>query len=346
MLNPRCSPCRFESLSPCRPASGEHNVIADLRGKDALSKDALSNLTGRIVESYHDLDTIEHLDQTSLPNFQVVTAIVTDLKDIIFPGYHRFRNLHWTNARDHVGELLKGLYERLREQIACALRYEGSGRGIAAAAGWNGDDADQRAREKALAFLQYLPELRVIIATDVEAAFEGDPAAHGHDEIIFCYPGLEAITIYRLAHCLHSLRVPLIPRMMTEWAHSRTGIDVHPGARIGPGFFIDHGTGVVIGETCVIADHVTLYQGVTLGAISFDHDAEGNLIRGTKRHPTIEREVVIYANATVLGGQTVIGAQSVIGAGVSVTKSVPPNTIVTVEKPSLRFREAPATRSA
>ncbi len=321
-------------------------MIADLRGKDALSKDVLSNLTGRIVESYHDLETIEHLDQISLPNSQVVTAIVTDLKDIIFPGYHRFRNLHWTNARDHVGELLKGLHERLREQIACALRFEGGGRGVAAAEGWNGDDADQRAREKALAFLQYLPELRVIIATDVEAAFEGDPAAHGHDEIIFCYPGLEAITIYRLAHCLHSLRVPLIPRMMTEWAHSRTGIDVHPGARIGPGFFIDHGTGVVIGETCVIADHVTLYQGVTLGAISFDHDAEGNLIRGTKRHPTIEREVVIYANATVLGGQTVIGAHSVIGAGVSVTKSVPPNTIVTVEKPSLRFREASAIRSA
>jgi serine O-acetyltransferase len=316
-------------------------VIAELRGKDALS-----SLAGRIVESYHDLETIEHLDQTPLPNFQVVTGIVTDLKEIIFPGYHLLRNLHWTNAQNHVGEMLKGLHDRLREQIACALRYEGGGRGFAAVEGWNGDDADQRAREKALAFLQYLPELRVIIATDVEAAFEGDPAAHGHDEIIFCYPGLEAITIYRLAHCLHSLRVPLIPRMMTEWAHSRTGIDVHPGARIGPGFFIDHGTGVVIGETCVIADHVTLYQGVTLGAISFEHDAEGNLIRGTKRHPTIEREVVIYANATVLGGQTVIGAHSVIGAGVSVTKSVPPNTIVTIEKPSLRFREAAASRSA
>lgn len=316
-------------------------VIADLRGKDALS-----SLAGRIVESYHDLETIEHLDQTPLPDYQVVTGIVTDLKEIIFPGYHRFRNLHWTNAPNHVGEMLKGLFERLREQIACALRYEGGGRGLAAGEGWNSDDADQRAREKALAFLQYLPELRVIIATDVEAAFEGDPAAHGRDEIIFCYPGLEAITIYRLAHCLHSLRVPLIPRMMTEWAHSRTGIDVHPGARIGPGFFIDHGTGVVIGETCVIADHVTLYQGVTLGAISFDHDAEGNLIRGTKRHPTIDREVVIFANATVLGGQTVIGAHSVIGAGVSVTKSVPPNTIVTIEKPSLRFREAPTMRSA
>jgi serine O-acetyltransferase len=297
------------------------------------------------VESYHDLEAIEHLDQTPLPDNQVLAEVVTDLKEIIFPGYHRLRNLHWNNARGHVSELLKRLHERLRTQIACALRYEAGGRVLAADKDWS-DDADQRAQEKALAFLQYIPELRVLIATDVEAAFEGDPAAHGPDEIIFCYPGLEAITIYRLAHCLHSLRVPLIPRMMTEWAHSRTGIDVHPGARIGPGFFIDHGTGVVIGETCVIADHVTLYQGVTLGAISFDHDSDGNLIRGTKRHPTIEREVVIYANATVLGGQTVIGAHSVIGAGVSVTKSVPPNTIVTIEKPSLRFREARASRSA
>jgi serine O-acetyltransferase len=316
-------------------------VIADLRGKDVLS-----NLTGWIVESYHDLEAIEHLDQSPLPNYQVVIGIATDLKEILFPGYHQRRNLHWTNVREHVGDLLKGLAERLREQIACALRYEVGGRGLAAGDVWNGDDADKRAREKALAFLQSIPELRRVIATDVQAAYDGDPAAHGPDEIIFCYPGLEAVTIYRLAHGLHALRVPLIPRMMTEWAHSRTGIDIHPGARIGPGFFIDHGTGVVIGETCEIADHVKLYQGVTLGAISFEHDSDGNLVRGSKRHPTIERNVVIYANATVLGGQTVIGAHAVIGAGVSVTKSVPPNTIVTIEKPSLRFRDAATSRTA
>jgi serine O-acetyltransferase len=316
-------------------------VIADLRGKDVLS-----NLAGRIVDSYHALETIEHLDQSPLPNYQVVTGITSDLKEIIFPGYHQFRNLHWTNVAEHVADLLNGLYDRLREQIACALRYEVGGRGLTAGTAWNVDDADKRAREKALAFLQSIPELRRIIATDVQAAYDGDPAAHGPDEIIFCYPGLEAITIYRLAHGLHSLHVPLVPRMMTEWAHSRTGIDVHPGAQIGPGFFIDHGTGVVIGETCEIADHVKLYQGVTLGAISFEHDSDGNLVRGTKRHPTIERKVVIYANATILGGETVIGAHSVIGAGVSVTKSVPPNTVVTVEKPSLRFREAPVSRTA
>jgi len=316
-------------------------VIADLRGKDPLA-----HLANRIVDSYHDLEIIEHLDQSPLPNLQIVIGIAADLKEIVFPGYHQCRDLHWTNVREHVGNLLKGLYDRLREQIACALRYEVSGRGLTSGDVWNLDDADKRAREKALAFLQFIPELRVLIATDVQAAYDGDPAAHGPDEIIFCYPGLEAVTIYRLAHCLHSLRVPLIPRMMSEWAHSRTGIDVHPGARIGPGFFIDHGTGVVIGETCVIADHVKLYQGVTLGALSFEHDADGNLIRGTKRHPTIERQVVVYANATILGGETIIGAHAVIGAGVSVTKSVPPHTIVTIEKPSLRFREAVTGRTA
>jgi serine O-acetyltransferase len=316
-------------------------VIADLRGKDVLS-----NLAGRILDSYHDLDTIEHLDQIPLPNFQVVIGIAADLKELIFPGYHQRRNLHWTNAADHVVDLVNGLFERLREQIACALRYEVGDNRKGTSQIWNGDDADKRAREKALAFLQFIPELRLVIATDVQAAYEGDPAAHGPDEIIFCYPGLEAVTTYRLAHALHVLRVPLVPRMMTEWAHSRTGIDIHPGARIGPGFFIDHGTGVVIGETCEIADHVKLYQGVTLGALSFEQDAEGNLVRGTKRHPTIERKVVIYANATVLGGNTVIGAHSVIGAGVSVTKSVPPNTIVTVEKPSLRFRDVVTSRTA
>ena len=185
-----------------------------------------------------------------------------------------------------------------------------------------------------------LPTIREIIATDVQAAYDGDPAAFDLDEIIFCYPGLKAVTIYRLANLLQRLDVPLIPRMMTEWAHSQTGIDIHPGATIGRSFFIDHGTGVVIGETCEIAEQVKLYQGVTLGAISFPKDSQGKLVRGRKRHPTIENNGVIYANATVLGGNTRVGANSVIGASVSLTKSVPPNTVVTIDKPSLRFRKA------
>lgn len=318
------------------PAEGKRVVIADRRAQAGLSE-----LTSRIVQSFHELDIIEHLDQTPLPRTQAVVEIIQDLKEIIFPGYRQRRDLHWANVSQLIGDLVKSLQERLSEQIAHALRHaRGSHHGAPSQA--SDADLDFLARQHATAFLESLPRIRNLIATDVWAAFEGDPAARSADEIIFCYPGLEATTVYRLAHELHVLGVPLIPRMMTEWAHGRTGIDVHPAARIGPGFFIDHGTGVVIGETCEIADHVKLYQGVTLGALSFQMDSEGNLLRGTKRHPTIERQVVVYANATILGGATVIGANSVIGAGVSVTKSIPPNTVVTVEKPSLRFREAVA----
>jgi serine O-acetyltransferase len=178
----------------------------------------------------------------------------------------------------------------------------------------------------------------MVLDQDVQAAFEGDPAAKGYHEIIFCYPGLEAITIYRIAHEVLLLGIPLIPRMMTEYAHSKTGIDIHPGARIGTSFFIDHGTGVVIGETCDIGTNVKLYQGVTLGALSFPRDAAGNIIRGMKRHPTLEDDVVVYANATILGGDTVIGNHAVIGSSVWLTHSVAPHTVVSLEKPSLRIR--------
>ena len=188
--------------------------------------------------------------------------------------------------------------------------------------------------------MEQIPEVRQLLATDVQAAYDGDPACKSLDEVIFCYPGLEAITVYRLAHRLHKLGVPLIPRIMTEWAHSRTGIDIHPGATIGQYFFIDHGTGVVIGETTEIGEWVKLYQGVTLGALSFATDADGNLVRGTKRHPTIEDHVVIYANATVLGGKTVIGHHAVIGSSVWITSSVTPHATVTMEKPRLNVRDA------
>ena len=172
----------------------------------------------------------------------------------------------------------------------------------------------------------------------MQAAYDGDPACKSLDEVIFCYPGLEAITVYRLAHVLYELDIPFIPRMMTEWAHSRTGIDIHPGAKIGEHFFIDHGTGVVIGETTEIGEHVKLYQGVTLGALSFATDGDGNLVRGHKRHPTLEDRVVVYANATILGGETVVGHDAVIGSSVWLTQSVAPNTTVVLEKPKLKMR--------
>ena len=199
-------------------------------------------------------------------------------------------------------------------------------------------DYEALGQAKAIQFLEHLPELRKELALDVQAAYDGDPAVRNLDEVIFCYPGLEAVTIYRLAHVLYQLQIPFVPRMMTELAHSRTGIDIHPGAMIGKHFFIDHGTGVVIGETCEIGDHVKLYQGVTLGALSFATDGDGHLVRGTKRHPTINDRVVIYANATILGGATVIGHDCVIGSNVWLTRSVDPHTTVVLEKPKLRIR--------
>jgi serine O-acetyltransferase len=306
---------------------------------DVRRKEELPDLTSRIIETYRTTSSINHLGHCPLPNLNTVIEIVDDLKEVIFPGYRRRQNLHLGNVAYHVGDLIDGLHDRLTEQIARALRHEHDLRQSVSCGEGAEVDFEALGQAKAIQFLGTIPRIREMLALDVQAAYDGDPAATSLDEIIFCYPGVEAITVQRIAHELHLLQVPIIPRMMTEWAHSRTGIDIHPGANIGASFFIDHGTGVVIGETCDIAERVKLYQGVTLGALSFPKDENGNIIRGKKRHPTIESDVVIYANATILGGDTVIGAGSAIGASVSLTKSVPPNTVVTVEKPSLRFRE-------
>jgi serine O-acetyltransferase len=197
------------------------------------------------------------------------------------------------------------------------------------------------AETQAISFLEKIPTLRNFLARDVEAAYDGDPAAKGHDEIIFSYPCIFAIMVYRLAHELHVQEIPLLPRIMTEFAHSKTGIDIHPGARIGKNFFIDHGTGVVIGETTEIGENVKLYQGVTLGALSFPKDEMGNIVRDKKRHPTIEDDVVIYAGATVLGGDTLIGKGSIIGGNVWLTHSVPPGTKVLIAEPQLIMAPMP-----
>lgn len=308
---------------------------------DFRRKETLSDITDRIVDTYlSDAASITHLGHCALPSTDAVVTIVQDLKEILFPGYRRRQNLHMGNVTYYVGDLVDSLHDRLTEQFARAFRYAADLKGEATDCVESRMDLESLGQEHAIQFLKALPQMRRLLATDAQAAFDGDPAASGIDEIVFCYPGFEAVTVQRLAHQLYLQKVPIIPRIMSEWAHSRTGIDIHPGAKLGPFFFIDHGTGVVIGETCDIAAHVKIYQGVTLGALSFDKDHEGNLIRGTKRHPTIEERVVIYANATVLGGTTIVGANSVIGASVSLTKSVPPNTVVTIEKPSLRFREA------
>jgi serine O-acetyltransferase len=301
---------------------------------DIRLKEQLPELTRRIVETYEEGGPINHLGHCPLPSYDVIIGCCEDLKEILYPGFRRREGLHMGNVLYHVGDLIESLHDKLTVQVARALRHD------AGAATICGEDHDFEAlgQAKAVQFLEQIPALREVLRLDVQAAYEGDPAVKSTDEVTFCYPGFEAVTIYRLAHELWKLEVPFIPRMMTEWAHSRTGIDIHPGATIGEYFFIDHGTGVVIGETCEIGNHVKLYQGVTLGALSFPTDGDGQLIRGMKRHPTIEDHVVIYANATILGGRTVVGHHSVIGSNVWLTRSVGPHTTVVLEKPKLLMR--------
>ncbi|MCO6046281.1 serine acetyltransferase [Aeoliella sp. ICT_H6.2] len=301
---------------------------------DFRLKDQLPQLTKRLVDTYASLGTINHLGHCPLPNYEEVISVIHDLNEILYPGFRSREGLHRGNVEFYVGDLVDRLHDCLTRQIGRALRHEAG----ATDSCTEEEDYEALGQAKTLLFLDRLPELRSTLATDVQAAYDGDPACKCRDEVIFCYPGLEAITVYRLAHLLYELDIPFIPRMMSEWAHSRTGIDIHPGATIGNYFFIDHGTGVVIGETCHIGEHVKVYQGVTLGALSFDTDGEGNLVRGQKRHPTIEDRVVIYANATILGGETVIGHDAVIGSSVWITRSVAPRTTVLLEKPQLRMR--------
>ncbi len=272
-----------------------------------------------------------------MPSYSIIISAIEDLREIIYPGYRRREGLHLGNIAYHVGDLIDGLHDKFTNQIARALQHEER---LQSKIEPSDEEHDFEAKGQAMAimFLESLPRLRKLLSTDVQAAFEGDPACRSRDEVIFCYPGLHAITVFRMAHELHRLGVPFIPRMMTEWAHKETGIDIHPGAQIGEYFFIDHGTGVVVGETCEIGDYVKLYQGVTLGALSFDTDSDGRLVRGMKRHPTIGDRVVVYANATVLGGKTHIGHDSVVGSSVWLTHSVEPHTTVVLEQPRLKMR--------
>jgi serine O-acetyltransferase len=299
---------------------------------DLRLKESLPDLTERIVGTYEECGGIHHLGHSPLPSYREVVEILGDFREILYPGYGRRQNLHMGNVAYHVGDLIDSLHDRLTQQVARALRHDCKARDLEI-------DFEAEAQHFTVRLLEQIPDLRKVMAEDVQAAFEGDPAAKNYDEIVFCYPGTAAVTVFRIAHELFKLKVPLIPRMMTEYAHAKTGIDIHPGATIGRRFFIDHGTGVVIGETTHIGDGVKIYQGVTLGALSFPRDEKtGEILRNVKRHPTIEDEVVIYANATILGGKTVIGHHSVVGSSAWVTRSIPPNTTVTIENPMLRYR--------
>jgi len=297
--------------------------------------DELPELVNTILASYRDEEKTRHIGRVLFPSRSEITELIERLLELVYPGFFGRQNLTDHNVSYHVGELLPRIGQVANRQIYRSLCYVDPLKG-----GAPPSDAScaTHAVELTHEFLRRLPRVRTMLAEDVEAALNGDPAATGADECILAYPGVLAITVYRLAHELHDLGVPLMPRVMTEWSHRMTGVDIHPGASIGRSFFIDHGTGVVVGETTSIGGHVKIYQGVTLGALSFTKDDTGRIIREEKRHPTVEDHVTIYANAIVLGGKTVLGEHSVIGGSVFLTSSVPPWSTVTFAAPDLRIK--------
>ena len=291
------------------------------------------DIVEKLVLSCEDEECFDHVSPEPIPSREAIVDLITKAMHILYPGYFLRTRVDDINLGYYFGQEVTAFFEALAEQITLSIRHE------CLRYDQPCTHCSDRGHETAIAFLEEMPKLRKVLAKDVVAAHEGDPAAKGYDEIIFSYPGVFAVTVYRIAHRLYHLDVPLIPRIMTEYAHSRTGIDIHPAAHIGERFFIDHGTGVVIGETSVIGDRVRIYQGVTLGALSLPRDAMESL-RTVKRHPTIEDDVVIYSGATILGGDTVIGARSVIGGNVWITESVPPGTKVFLKEPELVYRDA------
>jgi serine O-acetyltransferase len=293
----------------------------------------IPEVVNQLVLSCSRDECFDHVGPEPIPSRESVIELVRSGMRILYPGYFIRSRVDAVNLSYYFGQEVMAFFEDLAEQITLALRHECLRHDLPCV------HCEERGQVAAVAFMKELPELRRTLATDVRAAFEGDPAAKSYDEIIFSYPGLFAVTVYRMAHQLFEQEISLIPRIMTEYAHSMTGIDIHPGAHIGESFFIDHGTGVVVGETTEIGRHVRLYQGVTLGALSLPKDA-GEKLRDTKRHPTIEDDVIIYSGATILGGSTVIGARSVIGGNVWITESVPPDTKVFIKRPELIYKGA------
>lgn len=292
-----------------------------------LSEKQLEQLIEQIVDTYKKRG-INHIEGLHLPNPYVIYEVIDDLSNIIFPGYAHAEEVTKANLSHYVGDMICRVYRRLVPEVAKSLAYRDR---VAVS------ECTASSEEIVYQFLARMAEVRSILKQDIMAAEGGDPAAQSMDEIILSYPGVYAIMVHRLAHLLCKAQVPLIPRIMSEKAHSVTGIDIHPGAQIGDHFFIDHGTGVVIGETCQIGSHVKIYQGVTLGAMSFPKDGKGRVIKGKKRHPTLEDGVTIYAGATLLGAIT-IGANSVVGGNVWLTDSIPANTVVTISEPDLVIR--------
>ena len=291
----------------------------------AAIEEQIEKVVDTILEDYQNHRDIDKIDFRRHPDKEIVIDIIHKLQRIVFPGYFRDKSYRIYNAKHNLSMLIEDVMFNLNRQILLVL--QGRGEELA--------EAEEKAQRICLEFFRAIPQVRAMVQTDVQASYDGDPAASGKDEIIFSYPGLFAIVVYRLAHVLYTLQVPMLPRMMTEHAHSVTGIDIHPGASIGEYFFIDHGTGIVIGETTVIGRGVKIYQGVTLGALT---TRGGQSLRGKRRHPTIEDNVTIYAGASILGGETVIGKDCVIGSNVFITHSIAPNTTVSVKNQELQFK--------
>lgn len=311
--------------------STESRVVRAVAFPFALSNTARVNATvtelaNQLIVSYAKVGSINHLDGKNLPSKSVIAGITLDLLRLLFPGFFDERMIHSSELKVEMVSLVDSVAERLEDEIYKSLEY-------ATPEGLAKKDLRPVAHETTICLLRCLPNLRELLKTDVDAAFNGDPAARSQEEIIVAYPFVETIAVQRVAHELYKRKIALIPRIMSEWAHARTGMDLHPGARIGSHFFVDHCTGTVIGETCIIGDHVKVYHGVTLGAKSTG-DVEN--LRGKKRHPTIEDRVTIYPGATILGGETVIGQGSTIGGNVFLTTSVPANSLVVFEGVTMR----------
>lgn len=286
----------------------------------------IEEVVGLIISDYQDDRSVNKVDVYNQPDKKAIYDIVEKLLRIIYPGYYSDKVYKVYSVKNNISATIEDVIYNLNKQVGIVLKYHNIGDGST--------DIEQKARNITLDFMRKIPAIRAVLETDIEAAYEGDPAAESKDEIIFSYPGLYAISIYRIAHELSLLKVPMVPRIMTEYAHSKTGIDIHPGATIGKYFFIDHGTGIVIGETTIIGEHVKIYQGVTLGGLS---TRGGQKLSGTKRHPTIGNNVTIYSGASILGGETVIGDNVVVGGNTFIINSVEEGTRVSAKQQELKF---------
>ena len=288
----------------------------------------IGNIVDEILDDYKQGRDVDRVTDFNQPDQEVIVEITKKLQRILFPGFFREKVYKIYNIGNSLAALTEDVVYNLHKQITRALKYDET------YAGHSFEELNDHAEEITLSFLKTIPKIRALLDTDLSAGFDGDPAATCKDEIIYAYPGIRAISIYRMAHELYLLKVPIIPRIMTEYAHSTTGIDIHPGATIGRYFFIDHGTGIVVGETCLIGDNVKLYQGVTLGALS---TRGGQSLRNKRRHPTIEDNVTIYSGASILGGDTVVGHDSVIGGNTFITESVKPGSRVAAKAQELVY---------